>query len=89
MFIKPSASNMFKQRWQRALSKIVPYAIPKSKNCIGAQFRSHYLTILDIKITFSLISNIKKILNSTSDPIIIQTLLCSFVTFFEHLLLNI
>ena len=48
----------------------------------GAQFLSHYLTILDIKIIFSIVSNHSKILNLTSDPIIIPTLLCPFITFF-------
>ena len=44
---------------------------------MGAQFLSHYLTILDIKIIFSIVSNHMKILKLTSDPVIIQTLLCS------------
>ena len=56
---------------------------------LGAQFLSHYLTVLDIKIIFSIVSNHTKILNLTSDPIIIQTLLCSFIAFFKHFLLNI
>ena len=49
---------------------------------MGAQFLSQYLIILDIKIIFSLARNLKKILNLTSDSIIIQTLICSFVMFF-------
>ena len=53
-----------------------------------AQFLSHYLTILDIKIIFSSVSNLKKILNLTSDPIIIQTLLCIFLTFVIKHLIN-
>ena len=40
-----------------------------------SQFLSHYLTILDIKIIFPLLSNLKKILNLTFDAISIQTLL--------------
>ena len=36
---------------------------------MGAQFLSHYLTILDIEIIFSIVSNHTKILNLTSDPI--------------------
>ena len=52
----------------------------------GGQFLSHYLTILDIKIIFSLVSNLRKILNLTSDPIIIRTLLCPFETFCFHFL---
>ena len=65
MLIKPSPPNISKQRWQWAIiqdfrgfwSKIAPYAILKSKNRIGAQFLSHYLSILDIKI---LVSNLKR-----------------------------
>ena len=69
--------------------KIAPHAITKSKNLMGVQFLSHYLTILDIKIIFSLVSNLKKILNLTSDPIIIETLLCNaFLTFIIKLLIN-
>ena len=64
------------------LSKIAPHAIPKSMNSMGAQFLSHYLTILDMKIVFLIVSNHTKILNLTSDPIIIQTVLCSFMMFF-------
>ena len=56
---------------------------------MGAQFLSHYVTILDIEIIFSLVSNLKRILSLTSDPIIIGTLLCLFVTFFQHLSLNV
>ena len=35
---------------------------------MGSQILSHYHEILDIKITFSSVSNLKKILNLTSDP---------------------
>ena len=56
---------------------------------MGAQFLSHYLTILDIKIIFSLVSNLKKVLDLTFDAIIIQTLIYLFLTFFQHLLLLI
>ena len=59
-----------------------PHAILKSENFMGAQFLGHYLTILDIKIIFSLVRNLKKILNLTSNPIIIQTLIRPFVMFF-------
>ena len=49
---------------------------------MGAQFLSLYLAILDMKMIFSLVSNLKNILNLASDPIIIQPLICSFVMFF-------
>ena len=48
---------------------------------MGTQFLSHSLTILDIEVIFSIVSNHTKILNLTADPIIIQTLLCSFTMF--------
>ena len=58
------------------------------KKLNGGTIFSYYLTLLDIKIIFSLVSNVKKILNLTSDPIIIQTLICSFVTFFEKFIMK-
>ena len=56
----------------------------------GAQFLSHYLITLDIKIIFSLLSNLKNILNLTSDLIIIETLLSLFniLTFIIKRLIN-
>ena len=55
------------------------------------QFLSHYLTILDMKIIFSIVSNNIKILKLTADPIIIQTLLFIynvFLTFIIKRLIN-
>ena len=54
----------------------------KFKLKLRNRFEALKHTILDIKIIFSLVSNLKKILNLTSDPIITETLLCSCVTFF-------
>ena len=65
--------------------QIDPHAIPNSKNWMRAQFLSHYLTILDTKIIFALVSNLKKVLNLTSYPIIIHILICSFQMFLTSL----
>ena len=53
------------------------YLIGETKLCIKQNTQIAYN-----KIIFSLMSNLWKILNLTSNPIIIQTLICSFVMFF-------
>ena len=89
---------MSKQRWQcailgdfRGLCENLPHM--QSLNIRiewGHNLQATiYLKILDTKVIFSLVSNLKKVLNMTSDPIFIETLLCSFVTFSQHLSLNV
>ena len=96
MLIKPSPSNFpkkmmlsnHKEFW-RTLTKYASLAIPESKNWMGAQFLSHYVTILDINIIFSLMSNLEKILNydhNYSD--IIMPISNIFVTFIIKRLIN-
>ena len=72
-FLKCFLSNVLKTFYQNMQSLKVRIE--------WAQFLSHSLTILDIKNNIYILSNLKKILNLTSDPTIIETLLYSFVMF--------
>ena len=58
----------FYSRWRRAIigdietlsKKIIYYGMSKNHISVGPQFLTNYLTILDIKITFSLEIHNKK-----------------------------
>ena len=87
MLIKPTPSNMSKQRWRQAIigdfrgfcQKMPHMQFLKVRIEWKHNFLATILQILDIKIMFSVVSSLKKILNLTSDSINIQTLFCSFV----------
>ena len=56
-----------------------------TKIFLGTASLSHIHSFLYLSLNFarfSLVSNLKNVLNLTSDPILIQILICSFVIFF-------
>ena len=72
MLIKRLPSNICKQIWWCAIigkgdfrnlcQKLNLHVMSNSKNRMGAQILSHYLIIVDVKVIFSLVSNLITVL---------------------------